>query len=422
MACTRYPGRAARGADLQPDLQADLPPADLERGDGPHDAARDDGKAALDGGLDARVDLAPCLPVFAPWQVLTVAPNPERLHLADLSASGRLDIVVVHRKIAARPGGDSVGVIRHTQADVFAQEETYPAGDNPTDAAIADLDGDGKLDLAVTAYDIDYTAGTIALLPGKGTGFFEASLIMSSKVEGVGANPMTVIAVPLGPDAALDLVVSHNNGAGWPINTFTGDGLGGFAAAQTLPGGQNPQILFAADIDGDGDLDIVAGTVYTGVRIYTNDGSGTLSYKESLLAGVAHTLAVGDVDQDVAKSPDIVVAETAPDRITLLRNDGKGTFSAETVVNGFLKERARYMRLADLDGDGWLDVVLIEPTDVVWLRSDRQGSFQAVERRTVGTELGGLAVGRMNADSRADLVVSSLDTGKIHILQQLCAP
>lgn len=418
LACTRYPGQAAREprGDLRTDsARADLPRADLLvdlRADGILDTKPGEGVPLK--------DLAPCLPFFTPWQTLDVAPNPERLHLADLSKSGRLDIVVVHRKVAARPGGDSVGIVRHTQSDVFAAEET--AGDNPTDAAIADLDGDGTLDLAVTAYDVDYTGGTIALLPGKGTGFFDASLIMSSKVKGIGANPMTVIAVPLGTDAPLDLVVSHNNGAGWPINTFFGNGLGNFSEAQTLPGGQNPQILFAVDVDGDGHLDIVGGTVYTGVRIYINDGNGTLFFKQTLLSGVAHTLAVADVDHDAATSPDIVVAQTNPDRVTLLKNDGLGSFTTEPLADGILKERARYMRLADLDADGWLDVVLIEPTDVVWLLSDRQGSFRPPARRTVGTDLGGLAVGRINGDSRVDVVVSSHDTGKIHILQQLCVP
>ena len=112
---------------------------------------------------------------------------------------------------------------------------------------VADLNGDGNLDLAVA----NLGDGTLSILLGDGTGNF--TLTSSPNVNGY---PYTVAVGDFNGDGILDLATANGN-----YNTLSillGDGKGDFTLTSSPPTGSEPTSLVVGDFNGDGRLDVVA--------------------------------------------------------------------------------------------------------------------------------------------------------------------
>ena len=111
---------------------------------------------------------------FAPAANFAVGTSPRSVAIADLDADGKPDLA------AASFSGNSVSVLLGTGGGTFGPATTFAAGTSPAFVAIGDLSGDGKPDLAVT----NYNGGSVSVLLGNGSGGFApaASFV-------VGANP-----------------------------------------------------------------------------------------------------------------------------------------------------------------------------------------------------------------------------------------
>lgn len=179
--------------------------------------------------------------------------------------------------------------------------------------------------------------------------------------------------------------------------------------------------LVAADFDGDGDLDLFVGVGENGPgAVYQNDGKGTFSSAGSGAVppdGDAVTaVAVGDLDGD--GRPDLVVANSTPDSVPLRIYFNAGTpthIQLTSAPEGTVPERdwiVAAIALADLDGDGSLDLLLATPgaTDGVELRLllNHGTAFEVAKGRLPSDPPGAitaLATGDVDGDGAMDIVV-----------------
>src|SRR5262249_38372940 len=113
-------------------------------------------------------------------------------------------------------------------------------------AALADLNGDGHLDLVVAVP----AANSVAIAMGVGDGTFGPFTYL-----GIGDQPGGIALGDVNGDARVDLVVSGTNTN--VVKVMLGDGAGGFGTAVDFPVGVFPLGVVMADMNGDGRLDIV---------------------------------------------------------------------------------------------------------------------------------------------------------------------
>lgn len=211
------------------------------------------------------------------------------------------------------------------------------------DVSLVDVDADGDLD-AILANDNGWNKDQLYLNQGNGTfvassGQFpdlESSIVTILDSDGDGD-----------PDALMNGTLVENDGNGF----FT-------VSTETMPALLAVEDTAAADIDGDGDLDVLVANDWEATQLLLNDGNGsfldvsgvwpkTSRYSEAVDAGDVD----GDGDIDLFFGREWGANE-------LLLNDGTGrfSFSPNALPNGF--ERTRSIDFADFDGDGDLDVFL----------------------------------------------------------------
>ena len=211
---------------------------------------------------------------------------------------------------------------------------------NTQSIAIADFNGDGKLDLALSG-----SAQTTILL-GNGDGTFTAAPNQPQ----IGS--AQVVAADFNGDGKLDLAVSPSNGA---TSILLGNGDGTFTATSNQPQITTDQLV-TADFNGDGKIDLAAlDLMGDTVTIVLGKGDGTFSAASTFPTGSnALSLAVGDFNGD--GKPDLAVAGIAnfPDhKVTIFAGNGDGTFAAGFDINDAF---AQSLAAADFTGSGTSDL------------------------------------------------------------------
>ncbi|MBK7877654.1 MAG: VCBS repeat-containing protein [Planctomycetes bacterium] len=216
-------------------------------------------------------------------------------------------------------------------------------------------------------------------------------------------------------DGLQDLFIGSAASVGntGPINFLKGLGDGTFAPSSAFYVMEDPIAVRLADLDGDTDLDIVAATDvhFGGLINVLRNVDGTLAGPEVVandLAGGGR-FALGDVDRD--GDIDIVAAASSLHELHVYANDGLGQFVRIHTLP--LDREVLSMELALVDGDGALDLVTIETSSpmhvpgmiVVHRRGDGTGVFEIATRHAMG-ELGDrLVVRDLEGDGDVDVLL-----------------
>ncbi|HRH70384.1 MAG TPA: VCBS repeat-containing protein, partial [Flavobacteriales bacterium] len=173
-------------------------------------------------------------------------------------------------------------------------------------------------------------------------------------------------------------------------------------------------VVAISDVDSDGFPDAVIGTrVESELKWARNDGSGNFSPGLTIRSGVdvLHVEAAdldGDGDQDV-----IVVSSDQPSQVQVFKNiDGTGYFDPVT-VNASVGGPVHRMQLRDMDGDGDRDLVLIQrsPQRLAWFANSGSGSFSSSAQVLFsGADYTAMAWGDVTGDANADVFVAAGNT------------
>ncbi len=345
--------------------------------------------------------------------------GPGSLALADLNGDGRLDLVVANDE-----SGDVTVLLGDGKGGfAAARGSPFPAGESPNDIAIADFDGDGKPDLAFPNHDTSHV--TVLLGDGRG-GFGPAPgspVTVRSK-----PHPHGIAAADFNADSHVDFAVE--SWASDQVEVVFGTGGGRFRTRSQLFGvGHMPyQKLRAGDLNDDGVPDIVT-TNFEGGNVTALLGDGKGGFREPpgspFPAGeTPFSLALADVDRD--GHLDLVVSnfsgrggDTSHDAVNVLLGDGRGGFRKMKGSPFAAGPNPIHVTVGDVNGDGWPDIATanMRGDDVTVLLGDGHGSFQPGVRRPAGREPYGVAVEDVDGDGRAEIFVANHGGGDVKMIR-----
>ena len=342
--------------------------------------------------------------VFAPALSTKVGAFPGGLAAGDIDLDGVLDLAVVQgrpaRVVVLLGHGD--GTFRVANRVIVSPSSKLGP------LALADLDHNGVLDVVVGSAGY---GNRVFVLFGRGDGTFEAP-----RHSRVGGNHRDVALADVDGDGRTDIAVA--NGFNYPAAVLYGSGGGVFEPARELPGGVAARWLAVGDVNLDGIQDLVALPQYQRGLALWIDGrprgsSGPVAWEPSK-KWTSFTL--GDLNRDTY--PDLVTADT--EALHFFAGDGRGGFApladyglcalvacGDTLPIIHLKSR-------DLDADGLPDIVAVGYLVHVF-RSTPDGQLQ-VEKCKAGSAPGQVLVEDFNGDSISDLAVTGEGSGTVEVL------
>ena len=232
----------------------------------------------------------------------------------------------------------------------FVLATNYPVG-APEFVTAADVNGDGKPDLIiVNCYTDDSPTHTLTVMTNNGSGGFAVSATLA-----VGVRPSQVVAADVNGDGKVDLICCNNRSS--TLTIYTNDGSGGFMLSSTPSVGLHPTCVVAADVNGDGKVDLISANVEaTTLTVLTNDGSGGFVISSTPDIGPGCTwLVAADVNGD--GKMDLISAYGYDTYVNVWTNNGSGAFGLSSMIAaGYVAD----FTTADVNGDGKVDLILNE--------------------------------------------------------------
>jgi hypothetical protein len=384
---------------------------------------------ALDIGSDGRPDLVEAAPgdsfaghlvvlrnlgngTFGSPVRIEAGPQPYGVAVADMNGDRRVDLIGANR-------GSGTGTIDPQMSDgTFAAPPIYEAAADllPIDTATGDFDGDGHPDMALS--ELDYTSqaqDVVAIMHNDGRGHFALQQQLPS---GTDAHAKSVIAADLNGDGKDDLAWTPEifNVANYPLEVALNTGNGTFAQPVSYPLGTcGTGEVTAGDVNGDGHLDLIVANDRGGpgvcegygrtVRVVLGNGNGTFAPDFGVQIGMLTEMAVAaDVNGDGRAD---IVSSGALTHVALALPGGG--FAAPVTYQA----RGTELAAADMNGDGHPDIVTADGSTAALyvLRNSGTGSFTV--QRYQGEEVNGLmngqalAIGDINRDGLLDVAVAN---------------
>ncbi len=351
---------------------------------------------------------------FAPVVHINIETRGETIAAGDINNDGLDDIVA--GGFLSQNNGLLVVLLGDGGGSAVVSGPVYTTN-SPGDSTLADLNGDGKLDIATAnhlpnAYDCSTCAKTIEVRLGAGDGSFGASTTYT-----VGAIPKDIDAADLDADGDLDLIVpsAHNSYEVYRVNVLFNHGDGSFFPPDFHAAGPFPVSTVTDDFDSDGIADVAVATGFVNetkgaIALITGLGNGAFNsgplYSASVgLAGMAS----GDLNGDGL--PDFVFSNSnaAPTgaAVFVVLNAGAGTF--DPPVSYPAGTRPFAVTLADLNEDGILDILAAEGTvdGVTVLLGNGDGTFGNDIVYLSGGNARGIAAADFNGDGHIDAAVTN---------------
>jgi RHS repeat-associated protein len=296
---------------------------------------------------------------FITQSTVTTGTSPYWSSVADFDGDGRSDLAIVNYS------SSTLSIFRNTSSAIgtftYATKVDYVAPSNPSTFKVADFDGDGKLDLVVKGVN----GGLSSIFSVfRNTSAGPGSISFASKTDV--ANGFTQVEVAdLDGDGRLDMVLTNFNTNTVSVfrNTSSGPGTISFGSNVDFTTGNSPTSISIGDIDGNGKLDLVttsssANTI--SVLLNTTGLAGSISFasKIDLAAGTAPNLVkVGDLDGD--GKGDLAFTSSS-NLVSVMRNTGTGPglVSFDAKMDFSAASIGSSLSMGDLDGDGKTDLML----------------------------------------------------------------
>lgn len=343
-------------------------------------------------------------------QSLSTASSPVDAALADMNADGRTDVVILAQNEIR------VFLQDATDAKKFSALPPVSLPSRGGQLAIADLDGDGFRDVVVTHTTTNY----LSTWRNDRRGGLSSAGIFSISASSQ-PTPSAIILADLNGDSKPDAVVTNSYSP--EIGILFGTGGMGFAPVKNTALTRSAMSLSVADVNGDRYPDLIVGSAYPAVSIFLNDTKGAIpaapSRSNLSTGGYATGLGVADLTGD--GFVDIAVLDSYYSKVRLLIGQANGVFaeSSMTVPTtlDIVSSSTNAIYLDDYDGDGQNDIVLSSSSPSVF-RGLGAGRFGVNTLIPISSGYGtAIRVGDLNRDGRVDALLlgfrSNVFTAKI---------
>ncbi|WP_324673669.1 FG-GAP-like repeat-containing protein [Hymenobacter sp. GOD-10R] len=288
------------------------------------------------------------------------------LALGDIDGDGDLDLVVGNYS-PFRPTTITVSVRFNDGAGNFSGNQTIEAG--ATDVSLSDIDGDGDLDLL--SGSSSYSDNTVSVRLNNGAGIFSGNQEVT-----VNGQPSSLATADVDNDGDLDLLTVNPSNSTVSIRLNNGQGTFSGTYYVTVTG--TPVDIAAADVDGDGDLDFITANgngaptfpVFSrNVGVQLNNGNGTFAPAPDLVVnGYTTSVATADIEGD----GDLDLLISYSNGVALRLNNGTGTFSGNQDVS--TSAGPQRVIAVDVDNDGDLDLLTPNSTNDVSVRLNQNAT------------------------------------------------
>lgn len=355
-------------------------------------------------------------PLFKDQVVVQVQNNPGAIAAGDFNEDGKQDLVV------SSISDGSIVVLFGDGRGAFQPFVRYPVTKAGA-MATGDFNGDGHLDVAVAEFqNIVNVGSSVQIMNGSANGALTAGTVQATN-----GFPTALVAVDLDGDTRVDLAVS----SGVALNNINLQVFAGQAAVQgqakfgaplniALPGG--PRDCTAASIAKGGKLpDLACVTVVNGLSYIKNTGAlNAIAFAAPInfgAAGLATSIAAGDFDHDGAV--DLLVTDAKTGNLDIYYNDQMTPFPNVPVHLAVAKTPSA-TALADFNGDTFLDISTADSTSnellVMRRTAGNPRAYDPTLKFPVGRQPYGLKVADFNGDARPDVAATATGGSTVSIL------
>ncbi len=372
---------------------------------------------------------------FSPKVDFATGDYPKSVAIGDIDGDGKPDLVLVNNI------SNTVSIYRNTatngtiNASSFAAKVDFITGTYPNSVAIGDINGDGKLDLAV----VNYFSNTVSIYRNTATIGSITSSSFAAKVDfSTGIGPSSVAIGDIDGDGKLDLAVASGGVSVYRNTTTNGTiDVNSFAQPVGFPivdfsfAGSNAESVAIRDFDGDGKADLAAATYQT-ISLLKNTSTIGFINKSSFAAvkiieagSISYqSIATGDLNGD--GEPDLAFVSSFLSAFSVLFNITTNYIFAvrqsfSPISNAILTSLA----IGDLNGDGKVDLVVgnNNPNSVSVYRNvgssdpSRFSIFANPVNFPTSNNPRSVAIGDLDGDGKPDLVVANYESNTVSVFR-----